>query len=195
MPEDRIAGNRSYGGFKANLKNLAPYFKHHWRRGLLGCLLIAAATLFAFPTPLITRYLVDDVILGRHVGLLAGAILLLVGCLVAEKLARLLEDFYFARFEQQVTLEIQEDLFARVLRFPKSFFDDKQTGYLQSRLTEDVDGIRWFFSSTIVHAIGNALRFLGGMVFLFYLEWKLSIAVLILLPGLVWMIESSSHGA
>jgi len=189
MPEDRIAGNRGYGGLKANLKNLAPYFKHHWRRGLLGCLLIAAGTLFAFPTPLITRYLVDDVILGRHLGLLAGAILLLVGCLVAEKLARLLEDFYFARFEEQVTLEIQEDLFARVLRFPKSFFDDKQTGYLQSRLTEDVDGIRWFFSSTIVHAIGGALRFLGGMVFLFYLEWKLSIAVLILLPGLVWMIR------
>jgi ABC-type multidrug transport system fused ATPase/permease subunit len=189
MPKDRIAGSRGYGGLKANLKNLAPYFNHHWRRGLLGCLLIAAATLFAFPTPLITRYLVDDVILGRHIGLLAGAILLLAGCLVAEKIARLLEDFYFARFEQQVTLEIQEDLFNRILRFPKSFFDDKQTGYLQSRLTEDVDGIRWFFSSTIVHAIGNALRFLGGMFFLFYLEWKLSIAVLILMPGLVWMVR------
>ena len=189
MPEDRIAGNCGYGDLKDSLINLSPYFKRHWRRGLLGCLLIIAATLFAFPTPLITRYLVDDVILGGHVGLLAGAIFLLVGCLVAEKIARLLEDFYFARFEQQVTLEIQEDLFAQVLRFPKSFFDDKQTGYLQSRLTEDLDGIRWFFSSTIVHAIGNALRFLGGMVFLFYLEWKLSIAVLILLPGLVWMIR------
>ena len=189
MPKDRIAGSRGYGGLKANLKNLAPYFTNHWRRGLLGCLLIAATTLFSFPTPLITRYLVDDVILGRHIGLLAGAILLLAGCLVAEKIARLLEDFYFARFEQQVTLEIQEDLFNRILRFPKSFFDDKQTGYLQSRLTEDVDGIRWFFSSTIVHAIGNALRFLGGMFFLFYLEWKLSIAVLILMPGLVWMVR------
>ncbi len=189
MPKDRISGSRGYGNPKANLKNLLPYFKRHWRRGLLGCLLIAAATLFAFPPPLITRYLVDDVILGGQVGLLAGAIFLLVGCLVAEKLARLLEDFYFARFEQQVTLDIQEDLIDRVLHFPKSFFDDKQTGYLQSRLTEDVDGIRWFFSSTIVHVISNALRFLGGMVLLFYLEWRLTIAVLILLPGLVWMIR------
>ena len=131
----------------------------------------------------------DDVILGRQVGLLTGAILLLIGCLVAEKLARLLEDFYFARFEQSITLDIQQDLIDRVLHLPKSFFDDKQTGYLQSRLTEDVDGIRWFFSSTIVHVISNLLRFLGGIVFLFYLEWRLSIAVLILLPGLVWMIR------
>ena len=72
MPEDRISGIRGRGSFKANLKNLFPYFKRHWRRGILGCLLIAAATLFAFPPPLITRYLVDDVILGRQVGLLTG---------------------------------------------------------------------------------------------------------------------------
>jgi len=189
MPEDKITGIRGHGSLKANLKNLLPYFKRHWRRGMLGGLLIAAATLLAFPPPLITRYLVDDVILDRQVGLLPGAILLLMGCLVAEKVVRLLEDFYFARFEQDITLDIQQDLIDRALHFPKSFFDDKQTGYLQSRLTEDVDGIRWFFSSTIVHVISNLLRFLGGIVFLFYLEWRLSIAVLVLLPGLVWMIR------
>lgn len=189
IPEDGIAADRGHGSLKGNLKNLSPYFKRHWRRGLLGCMLIAAATVFAFPPPLITRYLVDDVILGHRIGLLTGAILLLIGCLVAEKLARLLEDFYFARFEQNITLDIQQDLIDRVLHFPKSFFDDKQTGYLQSRLTEDVDGIRWFFSSTIVHVVSSALRFLGGIVFLFYLEWRLAIAVLVLLPGLVWLIR------
>ena len=189
IPADSISGIRGQGSLKANLKNLLPYFKRHWRRGMLGCLLITAATLFAFPPPLITRYLVDDVILGRQIGLLTGALLLLIGCLVTEKLARLLEEFYFARFEQQVTLDIQEDLIDRVLHFPKAFFDDKQTGYLQSRLIEDVDGIRWFFSSTIVHVISNGLRFIGGIFFLFYLEWRLSLAVLILLPGLVWLIR------
>ena len=189
MPQDRISGQRNYGSLKANLQNLLPYFKRHWREGLMGCLFIAATTLFAFAPPLITRYLVDDVIIGRQVSLLTGTIVLLIGCLAAEKLARLFEDFYFARFEQHVTLDIQEDLIDLVLHFPKSFFDDKQTGYLQSRLIEDIDGIRWFFSSTIVHAISNTLRFLCGIVFLFYLEWKLSIAVLILLPGLVWMIR------
>jgi len=186
---DGIASERGYGGLKGNLKNLSPYLKRHWRRGVLGSMLIAAATLLAFPPPLITRYLVDDVILDRQIGLLAGAILLLVGCLVAEKLARLLEDFYFARFEQNITLDIQQDLIDRVLHFPRAFFDDRQTGYLQSRITDDVDGIRWFFSSTIVHVISNALRFVGGIVFLFFLEWRLAIAVMILLPGLVWLIR------
>ena len=155
----------------------------------MGSLLIAVATLLAFPPPLITRYLVDDVILGRQAGLLTGAILLLAGCLACEKMARLFEEFYFARFERNVTLDIQENLIAKILHCPKSFFDDQQTGYLHSRLTEDIDGIRWFFSSAVVHAVSNALRFLGGIAFLFYLEWRLSIAVLIILPGLIWMIR------
>jgi len=189
MPADRFSGNQSYGSLKTNLKTLLPYFKRHRRQGLMGCLLIAAGTLFAFPPPLITRYLVDDVIVGRQAGLLTGAVLLLVGCLAFEKMARVFEEFYFARFEQNVTLDIQDGLIDRVLHFPKSFFDDQQTGYLQSRLTVDIDGIHWFFSSTIVHVISNALRFLGGIVFLFYLEWKLTIAVLVILPGLVWMIR------
>jgi ABC-type bacteriocin/lantibiotic exporter with double-glycine peptidase domain len=184
LPEDRISGNHDFTGFKDNLRNLRPYIIRYWRRGLIGFLIIVAGSLCAFPPPLITRYIVDEIIINGRLGLLFGAIILLAGCLVIEKLCRVLEEFYFARMEQQVTLDIQCDLIDRVLHFPKSLFDDNQTGYLQSRLTEDVDGLRWFFSGTAVHIISNTLRFLGGIVLLFYLEWRLSIAVLILWPGL-----------
>ena len=185
MPADPIAGAQNYSSLRGNLKNLRPYLKRHWHKGFFGFLLIAAASLFAFPPPLITRYLVDDVILGHKAALLAGALILLIGCLTAEKLTRVLEEFYFARFEQHVTLDIQKDLFTRILHLPRSFFDSNQTGYLQSRLSEEVDELRWFFSSTLVHIAGNFLRLIGGVIFLFYLEWKLALAVLVLLPFLL----------
>ncbi|MEE9401691.1 MAG: ABC transporter ATP-binding protein [Desulfobacteria bacterium] len=185
MPDDRIAGQEGYSGIKANLKNLRPFLSRHWRKGVLGAGLIIFTSLFAFPQPLIMRYIVDDVILGRQLGLLAGAILLLIGISLAEKLTGLLEEFYFARFEQGVTLDIQHDLMDRALRFPKSFFDDNQTGYLMSRLSSDVEELRWFFSSTIVYIITDIVRFVGGVGLLFYLEWRLAIVVLVVLPGLV----------
>lgn len=189
MPDDRIAGQDGYSGIKANLKNLRPFISRHWRKGLLGAGLIIFTSLFAFPQPLIMRYIVDDVILGRQLELLAGAILLLIGISLAEKLTGLLEEFYFARFEQGVTLDIQHDLLDRTLRFPKSFFDDNQTGYLMSRLSSDVEGLRWFFSSTIVYIISDIVRFVGGVGFLFYLEWRLAVVVLGILPGLVLCIR------
>ena len=181
---DSIAGDGGYGGLKPDLRNLRPYLVRHWKRGLLGFLLIIVSTLLAFPQPLITRYIIDDVILARQLALLAGAILLLIIVVLGEKLASVLEQFYLARFEQQVTLDIQHDLIERTLHLPKAFFDNTQTGYLMSRLTADVEGLRWFFSSTIVHIISNVLRFFGGIGFLFYLEWRLALIVVIILPGL-----------
>jgi len=185
-PQDRIAGNKKHTDLKESMKNLFPYLKRHWRKALLGGCLVLLASIFGFPVPLITRFLVDEVILNRQPGLLIGAVVLLAGFLLAEKLVRMLQEFYFARFEQRITLDIQQDLIARVLRFPKKIFDDHQTGYLMSRLTEDVDGVRWFFSDTVVYIFSNAIRFAGGVCFLFYLEWRLAGIVLIILPALGW---------
>ncbi len=189
LPKDRIAGREGYSGLKANLNNLRPFVKRHWRKGLVGVLIIIFASLLGFPQPLITRYLVDDVILARQLSLLAIAIILLAGIALAEKLMGSLELFYFARFEQRVTLDIQQELIKRVLHFPMKFFDANQTGYLMSRLSSDVQGIRWFFSSTIVYIISNFLRVLGGVALLFYLEWRLALVVVIILPGLVLSIR------
>ena len=189
LPEDRIGGQASRGSLKTSLKNLHPFIGRHYRKGAVGVLFIMVSSFLGIPQPLIMRYLVDDVILSRQLGLLAIAILLLAGILLAEKLTGLLQQFYFARFEQEVTLDIQQDLFSHVLRFPKAFFDEKQTGYLMSRLSSDVEGLRWFFSSTIVYIISNILRFAGGVVLLFYLEWRLALGVLLIIPGLVLCIK------
>jgi len=51
-----------------------------------------------------------------------------------------------------------------------------------SRLSSDVEGLRWFFSSTIVHIFSNTIRCIGGLGLLFYLEWRLAVGVLIILP-------------
>lgn len=186
LPEDRIAGEGGYSGIKANLKNLRPYVRRHWRKGLLGIFIIIFTSLFAFPQPLITRYIVDDVILARRLDLFAVPLLLLIGVALAGRLSDLFEEFYFARFEQVVTLDIQRDLLDRTLRFPKRFFDKNQTGYLMSRLSTDVEDLRWFFSSSIVYIISSIVRFLGGIALLFYLEWRLAVAVLVVIPGILF---------
>jgi ABC-type bacteriocin/lantibiotic exporter with double-glycine peptidase domain len=187
--KDRIGGTSESAGLRTSLRNLRPFFNRHWRKGLLGSLLIILTTLLSFPQPLITRYLIDHVILSRQLTLLAGVVLLLAAITLTEKLLNVLQQFYFTRFEQEVILDIQQSLLDHVLRLPKSFFDANQTGYLMSRLSSDVQGLRWFFSSTIVYIFSNGLRFMGGIVFLIYLEWRLAIGVLVILPALVFFIR------
>ena len=191
--KDRITNKGGDTSTRANLENLRPFFLRHWRKGLLGVILVILSSLLVFPQPLITRYLIDDVILARQLDKLWLALLLLGGVKVLGMGLGTIQGFYFTRFEQAVILDVQSDLFERLLHFPKSFFDETETGYLMSRIQQDVYGVQWFFSQTLVYALSSALRFVGGVAFLFYLEWRLALAVLVLLPLLVVALNYFSH--
>ncbi len=193
LPEDNILGRSRYGDARENLKNLQPFWGRHWRKGAAGGILILVSTLISFPDPLIFRYFVDNVVLGKQLNMLLAVIVLLGVFQVLGMAAGALKQFYFTRFEQEVLLDIQADLLDRTLSLPKSFFDDKQTGYLTSRLLTDVQGLRWFFSSTLVSIVSQILRFIGGVVVLFFLEWRLTLVTLVLLPVLVFSVSFFSR--
>ena len=189
LPKDKVADSGAQKDLKANLKNLKPFFKRHWKKGAVGASLILFSSLLSFPGPLITRFLIDKVILGKRLSLLLWVVLALVGVKILALLFGAWQQFYFARYEQEVLLDIQHTMLDRVLRLPKSFFDSKETGYLMSRVMGDVNGLHWFFSSTIVYILTSFLRFIGGVVFLIYLNWRLAIAILFALPLMVFAVR------
>ena len=184
--ENRETSDGQNVGLLHGLENLRPFVHRHIRQGLLGATLVLLSSLLALPIPMLTRYLIDQVIIERQLALLAGVVALMVVIKGSSLLAEQLQRYYFTRFEQDVMLDMQGELLDRTLHFPKSFFDYTQTGYIMSRLTNDVEGLRWFFSGTLVNILSNLISFIGGVVFLFYLEWRLALAALIVLPGLAW---------
>lgn len=188
-PEDRLAGEAGYARAAASLQNLRPFFARHWRRATGGAALVVLTTLLGLLPPMITRYLVDDVILSQQLPRLLGVALAFATVKAAGMLADAWGEFAFTRFEQEMLLDIQAHLLDRTLRLPQSFFDAQEIGYLMSRLTSDVSRLRWFFSSTLVHLVTEALRLVGGIAFLFYLEWRLALVAVVLLPGLVLFVR------
>jgi ABC-type multidrug transport system fused ATPase/permease subunit len=185
VPRDRIGGPGSEGPLREGLKNLIPFARRHWRKGAAGVALLTVGALLGAPLPLVWRRLIDEVILARNVALLAGTLVLMAGLAIGERVAQILQRFFFARFEQEALLDIQSQLFDRTLRLPASFFDEQQRGYLMSRLSSDVQGLQWFFSSTVVSILGNVLRLILGVCLLVYLRWQLALCVLVFLPALV----------
>lgn len=184
-PKDAIGDKGGYSGGKANLLYLKPFLLRHWRKGLLGALLLLFSNFLGFPQPLLNRMLIDKGILGKDLGTLAVAIGAMIGLGIVSVLIGLFQSWFFTRFEQDIILDVQQDLLRHTLRLPKSFFDEQDVGYLISRLSNDVSGIRWFFSSTIVQIVSSAVNLVGGIAFLFYLEWRLAIVVLVILPCLI----------
>ncbi|MFH1386588.1 MAG: ABC transporter ATP-binding protein [bacterium] len=171
---------------KGKLNYLKPVFVRYWRGFLVGLGLLMLLAPLSFIYPLISRYFIDTVLIGRKLDLFFIIILLLVGVKIIEKIGGVIQQYYLASFSQKVTLSIQASIFDRVLHFPKEFFDTKENGYLLSRLTQDLQEFRGFLSGTSVQIISGIIRFAVGVVILFRLEWRLALASLAIVPFLFW---------
>ena len=172
---------------------LKPHLKRYWKSFMIGLVLVFAATAVGFAPPLLARFLVDEVILAKQMGLLAGVVSILAACVVFDKIIGWVEKLYFARLEQKMVIDIQDRILERVLRLPQTFFDEHQTGYLTTRITTDIDGLRWLFSSSSVRILVNLLRLAGGVILIIYLQWALALATLMILPVLVWLLRLFSR--
>jgi len=174
-------------------RRFGPYLSRFRNRLIIGAGIVFLAAIVSFPLPLVSRYLIDDVIMARRLSLLAITVLAIVGLATAGRLISLYQQYYFEVLDRRIVLGIQSDLIERVLHFPKSFFDRVQSGYLVNRLESDVEGMGWFFSSAMIGLLENIVRFAGGICFLLYLDWRLTVALIVLLPGLVWLVRYFSE--
>ncbi|MBP8695257.1 MAG: ABC transporter ATP-binding protein [Syntrophobacterales bacterium] len=181
-PEDRIAGGKNYAGIGENLRRHRPFFRRHWKKGALGAGFILLNALMAFPMPLVSRFVIDDVILGKQLSLLPWVLLLMAAIAVFTRALGLFQNWFFLRYSQEVTLDIQKQVLEHSFRLPKSFFDKNQAGYLMARMTGDIGGVTWFLSGSLVGILTNVLYFIGGLCLLFWLEWRLALAALAAVP-------------
>ena len=188
LPKDQIAGSAGYKSVRESLKPIIPCVLKHWRKGAVGGTFLLAGSLLTFPQPMITRFLIDHVLLEKRLPLLAPVIALGVALALSQRFSGILQGFFFTRFQQSVTLDIQKNLLERTLSLPKAFFDNARTGYLVSRIRNDVGGVQWFFSGTVVQFISQTIRFIGGVIFLFYLEWRIAVPVTLSLP-VTWFVS------
>ena len=174
-------------------KRFIPYFSKFRRRFTIGIGLVFLSAALSLPMPLIGRFLIDDVIINRQIPLLVWTILIMIGLAAGGRLLDLYQHYYFDRFSREVVLDIQSGLLERVFHYSKTFFDKTRTGYLMNRLEGDIQGMGWFFSGMMAVMIENIFRFLGGFIFLMYLDWRLTLIVGIILPGVVIMVRHFSN--
>jgi len=188
LPQDPLSKER-VDLRKVKLDLMLPYLKRHWKTASAGVVAILVTALLAFPAPLITRFLVDQVILGKHLEWLIWAVLGLAAVKGFSYAAGMVEQYTFTRLQMNVSLDLQQTLLSHTLSLPKAFLDGKEIGYMMSRVGSDVQGITWFFSQTAVYLFTNLLRFLGGIVFLLILEWRLALVTIVVLPLLVLVVK------
>lgn len=75
--------------------------------------------------------------------------------------------------------DLKRDVFGHLVRLPLPFFDRMRTGDLLSRLTSDVEAVRFTVGPGVMYLAQTAVRFPAALVAMLAMEWRLACLVLI----------------
>jgi len=166
------------------LKRVFSYFIPYWRLAMVVLACIGVAAALGLIPALVTRELINY-LTARHGGFSFVAILIgiLVGSSLLGGLIGVLQSYFSNRISQSIMFDLRNQLFDRVLKQSMAFFTGTRTGDVMSRLSNDVNGVQSVVSDTIFSLVNNVVILGSTVVLMFALDWKLTIAALLVLPA------------
>jgi len=131
--------------------------------------------------PYTSKYLIDGVIQKHRADLLMPlAAIAAVATLVQGGTSFALSQVVSIAAQRAIT-EMRKRVQAHMLRLPVSYFDSTKTGVIISRIMTDAEGVRNLVGTGLIQLLGSILTALMAVVVLFYVNWKLTSATLIVL--------------
>ena len=99
---------------------------------------------------------------------------------------------------QQIVLDLRRDLFEHLTSLSLRYFSQQKAGWIIARLTSDVDALSDVLNQGLTTLVVNSMTLIAAIVGLFYLDWRLGIVALVVLPpGVIvtrWF-QTTSHVA
>ncbi len=87
--------------------------------------------------------------------------------------------------EQQIVHELHVQVFGALQRLSISFFENRPTGEVMSRVLNDTEHMQRIFVDGLEEIITASLTLVGIMAVLFWLNWKLALLALLPIPILI----------
>ncbi len=89
---------------------------------------------------------------------------------------------------QKVIFNIKKALLDRLLFMPAGLLKNLGGGYITGRFNTDTDQLNVFYSSTLLLTVTSMIKMAGGLVLLFYMDWRAGIPALLALPLYIMLI-------
>jgi ATP-binding cassette, subfamily B, putative efflux pump len=130
-----------------------------------------------------TKSFIDDVIVKQHFTLLTPIALLVAGATIVQAITSFGLSQVVSLSAQRAITEMRKRVQQHVVRLPVSYFDSTKTGVLISRIMTDAEGVRNLVGTGLIQLVGGLITAVAALVVLFWTNWKLTSAMLVVLAG------------
>jgi subfamily B ATP-binding cassette protein MsbA len=173
---------------ESNLLKFFKFFKPYKSRIAESAVLMLSTSFLELPLPLITMFIIDNVIVEKNYRLLNLLCFFLFGILLLRLFSGFFQSYILEYFRARVMADLRMNLFNHIMKLPISFYKESQSGYVMSRVLNDVSASQGLFADTILNVLRNSLTLLFGTAIIFVINWRLALLSLVFLPLFVFSI-------
>lgn len=166
----------------AHLKRSFVYIKKYKGKMITALVLSVFAAISGLLGPLITQYALDNTIPQKNMGQLVLLTLAFVGTIAVSITFSTIRSRIMTVVGQDIIFDIRTDLFKHLQELPFEYYDNRPHGKILIRVVNYVNSVSDMLSNGIINVILECLNMLFIMIFMFFVNVKMSLVVLSGLP-------------
>jgi len=168
------------------MKRLLVYIKPYKKYVVFAILLNIIVAALGPLRPVLTKIAIDNYIANKDYNGLLLIILALVVSLIFQAVIQYFLTYYTELLGQKVIFDLRKQIFTHVQKLALKYFDKTPIGRTVTRVTNDVEALNSMFSSGIIEVFSDIFVIIWIFLFMFLMEWKLSLVTLTVMPFLFY---------
>ncbi|MFI5187040.1 MAG: ABC transporter ATP-binding protein [Chitinophagales bacterium] len=168
-----------------NLKRVFRFAAPYKKRFYLSIWLAVFLAIITPVRPFLIKITVDKFIAGKMLDWIIWMTVIQIGLLLIESGFRFYFTYITAWLGQTVVRDMRVRVYEKVVDLNLRQFDQTPIGTLTTRTINDIEAINDIFSDGLVPIIADLLSIISILLFMFYVDWRLTLACLAPFPILI----------
>lgn len=161
---------------------LLGYVKPYWRTFAISILGMAITASTEPLLPALLKPMLDGTFIHKDDTVIKLAPLIILLIFLVRGIASFVGTYAIGWVGNKVVMDLRDKMFHKLLTLPTRYYDDHATGNLISKLTFDVTQVTAAATNVVTVSIRDSIISVGLLGWLFYLNWKLTLLSLVMLP-------------
>jgi subfamily B ATP-binding cassette protein MsbA len=161
---------------------LMGYVKPYWRIFAVSIIGMAVSAATEPLIPALLKPMLDGTFVHKDDAVIRLVPIFILVIFFVRGVATFIGNYAIGWVGYKLVMDLREEMFRKLLTLPTRYYDDHATGQLISKLTFDVTQVTTAATNVITIALRDTIIIIGLMGWLLYLNWKLTLLTLVMLP-------------
>jgi subfamily B ATP-binding cassette protein MsbA len=168
---------------------LLSYVKPYWRIFLLSIVATAITAATEPLLPALLKPMLDGTFVNRDETIIRLVPVFILLIFLVRGIASFVSAYTIGWVGDKVVMDLRNEMFRKLMTLHTRYYDDHATGQLISKFTFDVTRVTEAATNVVTVTIRDSIIIIGLMGWLLYLNWKLTMITLIMLPVIALVIR------